>query len=91
MHSNVKDLTSKDCNGAEKLTKNLLDQMRSATVSISAIVQAVSAYLLVPSKPFDVRFFALLCFSNMLLATITNLNLMTKKKGTKVDYSIYFN
>ena len=41
MQSNAKDLTSKDFNWAEKLTKNPLDEMRTATVSIYAIIQAV--------------------------------------------------
>ena len=50
MQSNAKNLTSKYFNGAEKLTKNHLDKMRSATVSISAIVHAVFCLFLGPIK-----------------------------------------
>ena len=60
MQSNAKNLTSKCFNGAEKLTKNHLDEMRSATVSISAIVHADFCLFLGPINPFDVTFFALL-------------------------------
>ena len=41
-------------NRADKLTKNHPEEIRSATVSISA-------YFAISSKPFDVCFFALLC------------------------------
>ena len=52
MQSNAKELTSKDFNGAEKLTINHLDKMRPATVSIFVIVQAVFCLYLGPIKTF---------------------------------------